>query len=393
LTGIGNEALSSLTGLNSLTSIGGSIVMKGNDTLSSLTGLDNITSIGGSIEIKDNNSLTSITGLDNVSSFENLIIHDNPSLYHCDTESICNYLANPTGAVNIYNNAVGCYNPPEVADACGIVLPCLPYGNYYFFTQKEIDNFTSYYPGCDTLEGDVVIGYYTGSDITNLNGLIAVMSIGGNLRINSNSNLTSLIGLENLTSIEGGLYIGNNTSLTSLTGLDNLTDINGNLRIGFSPASGNPVLTSLAGLDNLKASSIDLLHIKYNTSLSTCEVQSICDYLAEPNGEIHIYGNTTGCNSQEEVELACTVSIEELQLSDQLLIYPNPSSTQITIELPDVPHKNVALSIYNINGQQMLSTKITEQKTVVDISGLPKGLYYIKATDHNVTLVGKLMKN
>ncbi len=96
---------------------------------------------------------------------------------------LCDYLANLNGSVNIFNNAPGCDNPTEIANECGIVLACLPFGNYYFNTQSEIDDFQANYPDCTDLEGNVVI---RGDDITNLNGLQVLTSIGGSLYIDNN---------------------------------------------------------------------------------------------------------------------------------------------------------------------------------------------------------------
>jgi len=84
--------------------------------------------------------------------------------------------------------------------------------------------------------------------------------------------------------------------------------------------------------------------------------------------------------------------VEEVRLSDKIFIYPNPSSTQITIELPNTPQKNAMLTIYNLNAQQMLTTKISEQKTVIDILGLPKGFYFVKVADDRKVMVGKMVK-
>jgi hypothetical protein len=151
-------------------------------------------------------------------------------------------------------------------------------------------------------------------------------------------------------------------------------------------------LTSLTGLDNIDADSIENLYIYDNSSLSTCEVQSICDYLLSPNGTINIHDNASGCDSQDEVELACTVSVDEAHLSEKLFIFPNPSSTQITLELPGTPQKNALLTIYSINSQQMLTSKITEQKTVVDVSGLRNGIYFLKVADDRTMMVGKMVK-
>ena len=90
--------------------------------------------------------------------------------------------------------------------------------------------------------------------------------------------------------------------MTTLSGLDNLNSISGGIEIG-----GNESLTSLTGLENINAGTIDELQIMFNYSLSSCEVESICDYLVIPNGNIYIYNNAPGCNSQQEVEEACGI--------------------------------------------------------------------------------------
>lgn len=57
--------------------------------------------------------------------------------------------------------------------------PCLPEG-ITFSTQEQIDNFQNNYPDCTQIVGDVRIGFYfwTTYDITNLNGLSCLTSIG-----------------------------------------------------------------------------------------------------------------------------------------------------------------------------------------------------------------------
>ena len=78
-------------------------------------------------------------------------------------------------------------------------------------------------------------------------------------------------------------------------------------------------------------------------------MQSVCDFLAIPGGYISIHDNATGCNSQQEVEDACgIVSVDELTTLS-ISVYPNPSFTQITVELSEPPLKNTILAIYNIS--------------------------------------------
>ncbi|MFH1121965.1 MAG: T9SS type A sorting domain-containing protein [Bacteroidota bacterium] len=403
--------LTSLTGLESVTSVGGSISIHGNPSLTSLSGLEGLTSIGFYLSIHDNDVLTSISGLEGLTSIGELSIMDNYSLATCEAEWLCNYLSNPAGSINIYGNAEGCNNPPEVADACGITLNCLPYGNYYFHSQADVDDFQSYYPDCTELEGNVWIN---GIDITNLNGLNLVTSIGNHLWIEGNNSLTNLTGLNNLTSIGGDLIIYN-SALTSLTGLENVTSIGGGLYIGHEYAGGNPDLnnftglnnltsiggdlyigwngglTSLTGLDNVNAGSIANLTIIHNVSLSTCDVQSICDYLAAPNGMVNIYVNAPGCNSPEEVELHCLTQVEEINTGNGITIIPNPSNDKITISASALTGV-IQLSIFNVNGQKVLERQLIAIETQIDISALPRGVYVVRVQNDKMTEVMKLVK-
>jgi len=333
-----NDVLTNLTGLNNLTTIGNMISIENNNALTSLSGLDKVNSINGDLWIRNNNALISLSGLDNINadSITNLYIYFNSSLSNCEMESICEYLANPNGNFNIHDNATGCNNPIEVESACEIIS-CLPEG-ITFTSLKQIDSFQTNYPDCHVIKGDVTI---IGTDITNLNGLSSLIAIRGSLSIRD-----------------------------------------------------NPMLTSMIGLENIIAGSITGLHIYNNNLLSTCEVQSVCDYLSIPNGMIEIRDNATGCNSLEEVHLACTFGLEERNpLENQFNIYPNPSSTSITIKLStNKLANNSNLTIYNVNSQEVISSRMTEPKTIVDISKLPFGVYFVQLTNNSSVQMAKFVK-
>ena len=133
----------------------------------------------------------------------------------------------------------------EVSD----VASCLPDG-ITFTTQEQIDNFQTDYPGCTEIEGYVTID---GNNITNLNGLSVLTSIGGDLKFYYNDALISLAALANVTFIGGNLKVENSDALISLTGLDNLNSIGGDLVV-----EGNNALTSIAALANVTSIAGDL---------------------------------------------------------------------------------------------------------------------------------------
>ncbi len=359
-----NDSLSSLAGLDNLSTIGetlniGYAVDKdfvfgtaGNSSLTSLTGLGGLTYIGGKVSIQGNISLESFTGLNSGLLIDgNMIIRYNNSLSNCESQSICSYLENPKGRVEIHSNALGCNSPKEIANACGISLPCLPFGNYYFLSQSDIDDFQSNYPGCTEIGGDIVIS--------------------------GDNDITNLIGLSELTSISGSLHIGEwayvcNPLLTSLTGLEGLTSVGG-LHIIL-----NDTLASLEGLDNISAASITDVTVWANKNLSTCDVKSICDYLAAAGGEVNLHGNADGCSSQEEVYDSCLAHagvIDGIHLKNNLVLYPNPAYKELNISL-DEGREVDELIIYTLTGQQVM--KALPENGTVDISHFQAGMYIVE---------------
>ena len=193
-------------------------------------------------------------------------------------------------------------------------------------------------------------------------------SIGGFLNFYNNSDLVSLTGLNSLTSIGGALSLNNNLSLTSLTGLDNI-----------SPAS------------------IAMLNLYSNPSLSTCDVQSICDYLAIPGALISIGGNATGCNIIEEVQDACNSAIGDIDPAWSFSIQPNPVCGQSTINFTLKESSDVKLAILNNLG--MILADLTygsllpgKHQINWDTGELPPGIYFCRLTAGKQYHIGKLIK-
>jgi hypothetical protein len=438
-----NDSLTSLTGLESLTSIALFLKIWRNEVLTNMQGLDNLNYIGSNLNVHGNSSLTSFEGLENLASvvgleiignyaltslsgLENLTyigwytkIKHNSSLSICEEQWLCNYLSDPGGYVDIYNNAVGCNSVVELANACGGSIPCLPYGNYVLSSQSDIDNFQLAFPNCAELEGDVIIN---GSDITNLYGLNLLVSIEGDLNILENSALMSCVGLEGLTSIGGDMEIGDYTAgnpiLASLTGLEGLTSIGGNLYVcyndsltsfmglnnltsigGYLRISGNDALTSLTGLDLIEAGSITNLNITENYFLSECHVLSVCNYLANPNGAIEIHDNSEGCNDTVQVNAACLgVSIEEIMDEHDFVISPNPINGFATLNYNTDQKGTATIGIYNTLGNCLQSRQIKldkagQQHLALDFTGFASGIYFCRVQLGSEVVVKKIIKN
>ncbi len=321
--------------------------------------------------------------------------------------------------------------------------------NLYLTSQVQIDSFQINYPGCNEIVGDVKI---YGNDITNLYGLNNLVIIGGSLQIGNNNNMTganpiltsleglsnlsaingdleilgndilvNLTGLENLTTIGGSLVIGGwwntwtcyNQSLQSLDGLDNLTSISDGIQIigggilgdsledisalsNLTSINGDlylryvPSLQGLEGLENIDAASIVNLTMFGNNLLSTCDVQSICNYLAAPGGEVSISDNAIGCNSPEEVQDSCEAhaGYNDIWLNNDFLsIFPNPAHVELNITAEGYSIEEII--IYTIAGQQVMQKRFVNG--IIDISVLRPGMYIVEVTIDNTRIRQKLL--
>jgi hypothetical protein len=309
---ISNNSLTSLTPLQNLTSLWGLSLYQ--SSLTNLAGLENITSFAGNLQLSENNVLSSLSGLENLASIG--------------------------GFVWIKQN---------------IVLENL----------TGLNNLVS-------VEGNFDISL--NNNLTSLIGLGNLQSITGSLRIGpyyeGNPALINLTGLEALTNIGGYLNVINNPHLTDLNALENLTSIGGQINIAL-----NPELKSLSGLDNIQANTIGNIYVAMNNNLSVCDVQSVCDFMTNPNPMIIFTENTLGCNSVEEVEQHCLTSTKDNLTIERLSFFPNPATSFITIQIQEgIPVEEVI--IYNHIGQKALEA--VPVNNTVDVSKLKPGIYFLE---------------
>jgi PKD repeat protein len=320
---IDDTALTDLTGLGSLTSIGGTLFFNTNSQLSSLTGLERLTSIGGYLEIFGNPLLTSLNGLEALTSIGGNV-----------------YIGFDFGGNRIFGNAtladLSAIADLTDADIAGIdrvvtgnpALDCLAQNLGFTVTVSEgnLVNCVGSLEVCGNAGESIIVGSQTelnalatcreilgslfinGIDIVTLEPLSNLTAIGDTLSIANTFNLINTTGLENLTSVQSinidsnrrledisalanisgtvdSINIRANDSLTNLTGLGGITTVETTVSIvlngGLTTLAGlavteigdglsidrNPALTDLTGLDNLV--STGRLNIFSNDALSS----------------------------------------------------------------------------------------------------------------------------
>jgi len=200
--------------------------------------------------------------------------------------------------------------------------------------------------------------------------------------------------LETLASVGGEFWIQNNEQLTDISSLISLIDVGENMGVIY-----NNSLTTLDGLDNIIPESIFNLNIHNNPLLTNCVVESICNYLLNPAGEVQIYDNDSSCNSPEEVLDACNIipSVEDLALENEFQIFPNPCYEFVTIQYLTYDGGTLIFDLMDISGVKVKTLTINNLKPgihemEIDLSDIPAGVYFCTLKTIDRTQTSKLVK-
>jgi hypothetical protein len=125
-----------------------------------------------------------------------------------------------------------------------IAQTCLPEG-IEFNNQDEIDSFSSNYPGCTTIIGNMTV---KGDDIVSLQGLSQIRYVMGLFRVTENATLENLNGLEEIVYPGQMFFISKNPELKQL-----FTFANTGLELGGLSIYDNAKLQNLHGMESLKS--------------------------------------------------------------------------------------------------------------------------------------------
>jgi hypothetical protein len=108
------------------------------------------------------------------------------------------------------------------------------------------------------------------------------------------------------------------------------------------------------------------------------------------NGKIDDIGIWNRALTQQEITgLYTTLSTEQTQANNQIIIYPNPTKEQITIDCGTISNANGwSYKIVNTLGQEVLKGEINSQQNVVSLISLNgTGVYFVKIYDASNNLV------
>ena len=321
------------------------------DPIYNLDSLIQLTSIINGLFILDNPELTSLHGLENVTSLsQELLIENNDALLNCEG------LSNLT----VFNGYVTLKDNDNLQTLEGLVFPS---------SVKSV-----------LVEGNLAL--------QDLKAFETVEAIEGSLNISNNDLLQNVDDLSNLTFLGNDLTILNNGGLENLDGLST-----SELLFGFHWITivNNSQLNNISGIENYDANFVSNLFIESNPLLNICNIDIVCNYLSlGKNGSFE--NNAPGCNSQNEVEIACGL-IDALndQRIDPIQVLPNPGDGLYTFV--GLSASEASYSIYNALGENIAQGKKNSNNYKLDLTHLPDGIYFLNLITEDWTYFTSVIKS
>ncbi|WP_420379934.1 T9SS type A sorting domain-containing protein [Gilvibacter sp.] len=346
---IAGSDITDLSGLAQIAVMRSELRFEDNPILSNFDGLNPIVLDGGGLTVLNNASLLSVSEFSGSALNFGLVFFNNANL---------NDMSGVSGVTEVFDLFIDAN--PQLATLSGLE------GLTQVFGILQIRN--------TPLISDLL-------PLSNLSGEIE------ELVVINNDLLTDLSGLEGLTAITStGINIRDNDGLTSLNGLENITN---ETVMPLFPLNilNNSSLVDISAINNINPNAVGGLGILDNPNLAVCNNEFVCGYL-ETGMSVAINNNApaSNCETFEAVLESCGLSVSEFDFST-ISLSPNPTEGVFSIHGTDGSNL-IEVQLYSLSGQKLMQFN----STVVDVSGLAAGIYFVQIKTDAGIAVKRLIK-
>ena len=113
-----------------------------------------------------------------------------------------------------------------------------------------------------------------------------------------------------------------------------------------------------------------------------------------------VYTTNTGAGGsvaqgvQQPYEISIVLGVEDLQISLNMKVYPNPTSDFLILNVGNFDLSTLHFELYEINVKLLESKKITSITETISLENLPSSTYFLKVTSTNEEVkIFKIIKN
>ncbi|MDQ3047179.1 MAG: SBBP repeat-containing protein [Bacteroidota bacterium] len=161
---------------------------------------------------------------------------------------------------------------------------------------------------------------------------------------------------------------------------------------------GNPGLPTISKVEDTLTCSPTYFAYQWYMNGSPISGAISQTYVVTGNGTYYVeVFNNLGCSSVSTVITVNDVSVNELVQATLLNVFPNPTASDVMIELVLATASDVTITVNNIAGQLISRSELKSQNGVVtrkiDLKENPNGIYYLQIITGNEVINRKIIKN
>lgn len=105
-------------------------------------------------------------------------------------------------------------------------------------------------------------------------------------------------------------------------------------------------------------------------------------------------GGTATQGVQQPFEIVTLSGQEFTQISLQMVVYPNPTSSFVNLKIGKYTSEKLTYELFDLNGRQIYGQKISNPETKIEMENLASAIYFLKVSDENKPLkTFKIIKN
>tara|TARA_B110000037_G_scaffold196000_1_gene232834 strand:+ start:314 stop:679 length:366 start_codon:yes stop_codon:yes gene_type:complete len=88
---------------------------------------------------------------------------------------------------------------------------------------------------------------------------------------------------------------------------------------------------------------------------------------------------------QQSYAIALLGGIDD-KLEAALSVYPNPTVASLTLKITDYKEDDLSYKMFDLKGNMIVSHRITDAETLIDMKALPTAVYFISILDKEALL-------
>ncbi|MBU2939101.1 M28 family peptidase [Lacinutrix sp. C3R15] len=139
---------------------------------------------------------------------------------------------------------------------------------------------------------------------------------------------------------------------------------------------------------NQDAVSYQWVNCDTNTAIAGATNQSFTPTI---NGTYAVEITSGSCIEKSECIVFDSLGLQEFDAAE-ILFYPNPVQENLVVEMFN-QQEDVVLELYDITGKLVLSETSSKNKTILNLSDLASGVYFLKANTSTRSSLAKILKD